>query len=88
MTDKKWVRELDDMVAKIRGHAHNINNLMTVVFGRVELLLYRDDLEKKARDDLQSVQENAQKAMQMLKEISRESKDMHLKLKSDSEDIK
>ncbi|MBN2190471.1 MAG: hypothetical protein JW728_04575 [Candidatus Aureabacteria bacterium] len=88
MIDKKWIREADGVFTKIREHAHNINNLMTVVFGRVELLLYRDDLEKKAREDLKSIQENSQKAMQMLKEISIESKDMQLKLKGDPEDTK
>lgn len=88
MIDKKWIREVDGVFTKIREHAHNINNLMTVVFGRVELLLYRDDLEKKAREDLKSIQENSQKAMQMLKEISIESKDMQVKLKGDPEDTK
>ncbi|MDD5644952.1 MAG: hypothetical protein PHO00_05850 [bacterium] len=84
--DKKFVEDTDAIFAKIREHAHNINNLMTVVFGRVELLMYRDDLDKKAREDLKSIRENSQKAMRMLKEISRESKDMQIKLENKLKD--
>ena len=75
------VKELDNALSKMRKNAHNINNLMTVVYGRIELLISFGDCDKKTKEELKTAWENSRKAMEMLKGISEEAVDLQQKIK-------
>ena len=74
------VKEIDNALSKIRKNAHNINNLMTVVYGRIELLIAFSDCDEKIKKELKIARENSQKAMEMLKDISKEAVDLQQKI--------
>lgn len=75
------VKELDNALSKMRKNAHNINNLMTVVYGRIELLISFGDCDEKTKKELKIAWENSRKAMEMLKGISEEAVDLQQKIK-------
>lgn len=75
------VKEIDNTLSKIRKNAHNINNLMTVVYGRIELLISFGDCDKKMKKELEIAWENSRKAMEILKDISKEAVDLQQKIK-------
>ena len=75
------VKELDNALSKMRKNAHNINNLMTVVYGRIELLISFGDCDEKTKKELKTAWENSRKAMEMLKGISEEALDLQQKIK-------
>jgi len=75
------VEELDNALSKIKKNAHNINNLMTVVYGRIELLISFGDCDEKTKEELKTAWENSRKAMEMLKGISEEAGDLQQKIK-------
>ncbi len=63
------VQKMETIGRLAGGLAHDYNNMMSVILGYTEMLLERSDLSKAARDDVQEIQNAAQRSAQLTAQL-------------------